>query len=216
MKKIGILGTGIVGATIGKKLIELGYEVKMGSRTKGNEKAVAWVKTHDLGASEGTFADAAAFGEIIFVCTKGDATLDALKLAGVENFKDKPVVDISNALDFSKGMPPSLFVCNTNSLGEEVQQLLTAAQVVKTLNMVNCEVMVDAQKSGGMATMFICGNAQRAKEEVQEILWKFGWTDIIDLGDIKSARGMEMLLPIWVNTMNVLKTPHFAFKIVRR
>jgi len=105
MKKIGILGTGMVGASIGKKLVELGYEVKMGSRSKGNSKAVDWVKAHGRGASEGTFAEAAAFGEIIFNCTKGEAALEAIKQAGVENFKGKMVVDVSNPLDFSKGMP---------------------------------------------------------------------------------------------------------------
>ena len=104
MKKIGVLGTGAVGATIGKKLVELGYEVKMGSRTNGNEKAVAWVKANGKGASEGTFADAAVFGEIIFVCTRGEFALKALEQGGVENFKNKTVVDVSNPLDFSKGI----------------------------------------------------------------------------------------------------------------
>ncbi|HWB63400.1 MAG TPA: NAD(P)-binding domain-containing protein [Chitinophagales bacterium] len=215
MKKIGVLGTGAVGATIGRKLITLGYEVMMGSRTKGNAKAVAWVNEHTSGASEGTFADAVQFGDIIFNCTKGEITLEALKLAGIENFNGKTVVDVSNPLDFSKGMPPSLLICNTNSLGEEVQKLLPGANVVKALNTVNCEVMVDAKKPGAEGTMLICGNNAQAKEEVQQILWQFGWTDILDIGDIKGARSLEMLVITWVSVMQTLKTANFAFKVAR-
>jgi predicted dinucleotide-binding enzyme len=215
MKKIGILGTGVVGATIGKKLIQLDYEVKMGSRNKGNEKALTWVKSQNERASEGTFTDAAQFGDIIFLCAKGSSTLDALRLAGTENFKGKTVVDVSNALDFSKGMPPTLFISNDNSLGEEVQKLIPEAHVVKTLNMVNNGIMTEPKKTGEQGTMFICGNSAQAKEEIQEVLWQFGWTDIIDLGDITNARGIEMLLPAWIRLMVALKTPDFAFKVVR-
>jgi predicted dinucleotide-binding enzyme len=218
MKKIGILGTGMVGSIIGAKLIQLGYQVKMGSRTATNEKALAWVKANGKAASAGTFADAAAFGEVIFNCTKGDVALQILEQSGKENFKDKILIDVSNPLDFSKGMPPSLIpsLANTNSLGEEVQKLLPEAKVVKTLNIVNCEVMVDAQKSGGDPTMFISGNDASAKMEVKKILASFGWNDIIDLGDITSARGTEMLLPVWLRTWQATGDGHFAFKIVRR
>ena len=199
-----------------EKLIQLDYEVMMGSRTKGNEKAVAWVKSQNEKASEGTFTEAAKFGDIIFVCTKGNITLDAIRLTGIENFNGKTVVELSNPLDFSKGMPPTLTVCNDTSVGEQVQKLLPEANVVKTLNMVNCEVMVDPKKTGEQqGTMFISGNNAQAKEEVQEILWQFGWTDIIDLGDITNARGTEMLLPAWIRVMSTLKTPFFAFKVVR-
>lgn len=217
MKKIGILGTGIVGSTIGSKLIELGYEVRMGSRTAKNEKALAWVAKCGNKASTGTFEDAAQFGEIIFLCAKGDVTLEILKLAKPGNFKGKTVIDISNPLDFSKGMPPSLIpqFANTNSLGEEVQKALPDANVVKSLNIVNCEVMVNAKKSGGDPTMFMCGNNAGAKAEVASVLNKFGWTDIIDLGDITTARGTEMMLPIWLRTWMATKNGYFAFKIIR-
>ena len=193
MKKIGVFGTGIVGKTIGAKLIKLGYEVMMGSRTATNEKALAWVDANGKNASTGAFADAAAFGEIIFNCTKGDVAIDIFKQAGIEKFANKLIIDVSNPLDFSKGMPPSLIsqYANINSLGEEIQKLLPDADVVKTLNIVNCEVMVEPTKSGGDPTMFISGNNTDAKEKVKMILNQFGWKDIIDLGDITTARGLK-------------------------
>ena len=217
MKKIGILGTGMVGNTIGTKLVELGYEVKMGSRSASNEKAVAWAESQGANASSGTFADAASFGDLIFNCTKGEASLEALKLAGTENLKGKTLIDIANPLDFSKGMPPSLIpeFTNTNSLGEEAQNLLPETNVVKTLNVVNCEVMVNAKKSGGEGTMFLSGNNPAAKEEVKEVLQQFGWTDLIDLGDISTARGTEMLLPLWVRLWQATGNGYLAFKIIR-
>lgn len=217
MKKIAVLGTGMVGNTIGTKLIALGYSVMMGSRSANNEKAVVWVNANGGNASAGTFEDAAKFGEIIFNCTKGEVSLEVIKMAGLENFNGKTVIDIANPLDFSKGMPPSLIpeLSNTNSLGEELQKLIPDANVVKTLNIVNCEVMVDAKKSGGDPTMFLSGNNAEAKEEVKSILNKFNWSDIIDLGDITTARGTEMMLPIWLRTWFATQNGHFAFKIVR-
>jgi predicted dinucleotide-binding enzyme len=114
-------------------------------------------------------------------------------------------------------MPPTLIpeYTNTNSLGEEIQKLLPEANVVKTLNIVNCEVMVDPAKSGGDPTMFISGNNNEAKEKVKGLLNQFGWKDIIDLGDITTARGTEMLLPIWLRTYMATGNGYFAFKIIR-
>ncbi len=217
MKKIAVLGTGMVGKTIGSKLIQLGYEVKMGSRTADNEKALAWVADNGGNASTGTFADAAAFGDIVFNCTKGEITLEVFKASGLSNFKGKTIIDISNGLDFSKGMPPSLYpqFSNTNSLGEEIQQLLPEAHVVKSLNIVTAEVMVDAARSGGDVTMFMSGNIAEAKTETQGILKQFGWNDVIDLGDITTARGTEMMLPIWLRIYMAGQSPYFGFKIVR-
>lgn len=217
MKNIGVLGTGVVGNAIGSKLVQLGYSVRMGSRSATNEKAAAWAKANGAAASHGTFEDAAKFGEAVFLCTKGDATLDILKLAKPSSFKGKLVVDISNPLDFSKGMPPSLIpqFANTNSLAEEVQRILPDAHVVKTLNIVNCEVMVNPSKSGGNPTMFVSGNEAHAKDSAKAILRQFGWDDIIDLGDITTARGTEMILPLWVRTWAATQNGYFAFKIVR-
>lgn len=217
MKKISVFGTGMVGKTIGAKLVRLGYEVMMGSRTATNEKALAWIDANGKNASTGTFADTASFAQVIFNCTKGDVALEILKQVGVEKFANKIVIDVSNPLDFSKGMPPFLIpeYANTNSLGEEIQKLLPEADVVKTLNIVNCEVMVEPKKSGGDPTMFMSGNNNEAKEEVKNILNQFGWKDIIDLGDITTARGTEMLLPIWLRTYMATGNGYFAFKIVR-
>ena len=215
---IAVLGTGMVGNTIGSALLRLGHHVKMGSRTKGNEKALAWVAAQGDRASEGTFADAADFGEVIFVCTKGEGTLDALQTAGATRLRGKVLVDISNPLDFSNGMPPSLFVSNTDSLGEQIQRAFPEARVVKTLNMVNCEVMVNAAKSSATdkGTMFVSGNDPEAKQlVVKQFLAPWGWDDVIDLDDITTARGTEMLLPVWVRTWVATKNGYFAFKVVR-
>ena len=215
MKKIGILGTGTVGKTIGSALIKLGYEVKMGSRTADNASAQEFANSQGPSASHGTFADAAQFADIVLNCTLGMASLKALELCGKENLSGKILIDISNPLDFSKGMPPSLSICNTDSLGEQLQAAFPETKVVKTLNMVNCEVMVNPKKSGGDPTMFVCGNSETAKESVVALLKEFGWMDILDLGDITNARGTEMLLPIWVRTYIATKSGYFAFKIVR-
>jgi predicted dinucleotide-binding enzyme len=212
--RIGILGTGVVGQAIGSKLIQLGHQVKMGSRTADNEKATQWVKANGVRASQGTFADAAAFGEILFNCTAGMASLDALRMAGPANLKDKILIDIANPLDFSKGMPPTLAICNTDSLGEQIQRAFPDVKVVKTLNTMNCNIMVNPSLVPGEHDVFICGNDAEAKRIVTQILkeW-FGWKSVIDLGDITNARGTEMLLPIWIRLWGVFG--HANFKIVK-
>jgi hypothetical protein len=213
---IGILGTGMVGSAIGTKLVQLGHSVKMGSRTANNEKAAAWVKTGGANASQGTFADAAAFGEILFNCTSGSGSADALKAAGATNLKGKILVDISNPLDFSKGMPPSLFVCNTDSLAEQLQRAFPYVRVVKTLNTVNCNVMVNPSLVPGDHDMFVCGNDAAAKTEVTKILkdW-FGWKSVVDLGDLTGARAQEMLVMIWVRLFMLSQSPNHNLKVVR-
>lgn len=215
--KIGILGTGMVGETIGTKLVQLGHQVKMGSRTTTNEKAVAWVKKNDASSSHGTFADAAAFGEIVFNCTKGDASLDALKLAGSENLKGKILIDTANPLNFSNGMPPSLTVCNTDSLAEQIQRAFPDTKVVKALNTVNSTLMVNPSLiANGKHDLFICGNDANAKSKVTDILTNgFGWKQLTDLGDISNARATEMLLPIWGRLFGKYQSPMFQFRIVR-
>jgi len=213
---IGILGTGMVGQTIGTKLIQLGNNVKMGSRTADNEKALNWVKENGHNASNGTFKDAALFGEILFNCTSGGASIGALKLAGEKNFSGKILIDLANALDFSKGMPPTLSVCNNDSLGEQIQRSFPDLKVVKTLNTMNCRLMVEPDLVKGEHDVFICGNDTDAKDKVKSILaeW-FKWKSIIDLGDITASRGLEMILPLWLRLMGTFKTPNFNFKIVR-
>lgn len=214
--KIGVLGTGMVGNTIATKLTQLGHEVKMGSRTAGNEKAVQWAKANGPKASNGTFAEAAEFGEINFNCTAGTASLEALKLAGKSNLKGKILVDISNPLDFSKGMPPTLTVCNTDSIGEQIQRAFPDAKVVKTLNTINCNVMVTPHIIPGPSDIFMSGNDAGAKAKVREIVtdW-FGWKSVIDLGDITTSRGAEMYLALWIRLMAVNQTPNFNIRIIQ-
>lgn len=212
--KIGILGTGMVGEALGTKFVQLGHQVKMGSRTANNEGAVKWAKSAGPNASQGTFNDAAEFGELVFICLKGAVFLDVAKTLSSGSMSGKVLVDVSNPLDFSKGMPPSLSICNTNSLGEEVQKALPSAKVVKTLNIVNCQVMVDPAK-GGNPTMLVCGNDAGAKQKVSTLLKDMGWRDILDIGDIKNSRGTEMLLPLWLNLFGLFGNPQFGFKIVR-
>jgi predicted dinucleotide-binding enzyme len=213
--KFGVLGTGLVGETIATKLIELGHEVCMGSRTATNEKAAAWAKRAGERASHGTFADAAARASVLFNCTHGEAALDVLAAAGAAQLEGKVLVDVSNPLDFSKGAPPRLFVGNDDSLGERIQRAFPAVRVVKTLNTVNCLVMVDPARVPGDHTMFLCGNDAAAKATVTELLRAFGWRDLIDLGDITNARATEALLPIWIRLWGVLKSGDFNLKVVR-
>ena len=214
--KFGVLGTGMVGQTIAGKLVSLGHDVKLGAREATNEKAATWAKSAGANASAGTFADAAAFGDMIFNCTLGAGTLAALEAAGAANLRDKVLVDVSNPLDFSKGMPPSLFLSNTDSLGESIQRAFPATKVVKTLNTMNAYLMVGpAQLAGADHTVFVSGNDPAAKQRVSELLRSFGWKDIVDLGDITTARGTEMMPPIWLRAWGATGTPMFSFKLVR-
>jgi len=215
---IAVLGTGTVGDTIGSKLVDLGHTVMMGSRTTTNEKAQKFVAKHNGKAKAGTFADASAFGEIIFNCTSGGGSMEALKSVGDNNLNGKIIVDISNPLDFSKGMPPTLSVVNTTSLSEEIQRTFPAAKVVKTLNTMWCGLMVNpALINGGDHNVFMSGNDADAKQEVKEILKSFGWMEnnILDLGDITSARGPEMYLPIWLRIYGATNNGAFNIKIVK-
>jgi predicted dinucleotide-binding enzyme len=217
MSKIAVFGTGMVGDTIGSKLVELGHQVMMGSRTKDNEKATAFVAKHNGKAIAGTYADAAVFGDLIFNCTAGGGSLEALKMAGEKSLNGKIIVDIANPLDFSKGMPPSLSIVNTNSLAEEIQKAFPQAKVVKALNTMWCGLMVNpGMINGGDHSTFISGNDAGAKEEVKDILRSFGWKDgnILDLGNISTARGTEMYLPLWLRIYGATNSGAFNIKIV--
>lgn len=214
--KIAVLGTGVVGNAIGSKLISLGHEVKMGSRTSNNEKALQWVKAAGAGASAGTFEEAASFGDILFNCTLGVASVDILKQAGEKRLKGKILIDVSNPLDFSQGMPPTLSIVNTDSLGETIQRTFPELKVVKTLNTMSCNVMVNPSLVPGDHNVFICGNDAEAKATVKSLLVSFGWKhgNITDLGDISAARGTEQLLPVWLRLWGMLQHPNFNFRIV--
>jgi 8-hydroxy-5-deazaflavin:NADPH oxidoreductase len=214
--KIAVLGTGSVGETIGSKLVDLGHEVKMGSRSATHEKGLAWAKAAGASASLGTFADAAAFGELAFNCTSGFGSVPALESAA-DGLKGKLVIDIANPLDFSKGFPPTLFTGNTDSLGEQAQRALPDSKVVKALNTVTAGLMVDAKRvAGGDHEAFICGNDAEAKAQVTKILqdW-FGWQRVLDLGDISKSRGTESYLALWIRLYGALGTADFNLKIMR-
>lgn len=201
--RFGVLGTGVVGAAIGTKLASLGHEVTMGSRTADNEKAVAWAESAGASAHHGTFADAAAAAEIVVNCTAGSASLEALAAAGGEHLDRKVLIDISEPLDHSGGFPPPLFVSNTDSLGEQIQRAFPAAKVVKTLNTMNCNVMVDPASVPGDHNVFMSGNDEAAKAHVREMLESFGWPPkrVVDLGDISTARGTEAFILFWLRLM---------------
>jgi 8-hydroxy-5-deazaflavin:NADPH oxidoreductase len=214
--KIGVLGTGMVGDAIATKLTQLGHQVKMGSRSAVNEKAAVWVKKVGANGSQGTYAEAAQFGELLFNCVNGVGTMDALKSTGEENLNGKILVDVSNPLVFATGMPPSLWVGNTDSLGEQIQRAYPKVKVVKSLNTMNASVMVNPGMFSTETAVFVCGNDADAKKKVVEILRDgFGWKQILDLGDIKAARGTEAYVPFWVMMMTAQGTPTFNIKIVK-
>jgi 8-hydroxy-5-deazaflavin:NADPH oxidoreductase len=225
---IGVLGTGMVAKAIAGKLEALGHDVKLGTRDvdatlgrsepdmAGGPPLRTWLESHPK-VTLGTHAAAAEHGEIVVCALSGQGALAGLNSAGASALAGKILIDVSNPLDFSKGMPPSLSVVNTDSLGEQIQRALPNTKVVKTLNTVNAHLMVDPQQlAGGDHTMIVCGNDAEAKAEVTRILedW-FGWKDVLDLGDISNARGAEMWLPLWVRLYGTLQTPAFNMKIVR-
>ena len=225
--KIAVLGTGMVGRTIAGALAGLGHDVVIGTRDPqatlartepdmmGTAPFAQW-HAANTGIGVATFADAATGAELIVNATNAAGSLAALSAAGSGNLAGKVVMDISNPLDFSQGMPPSLNPVNTDSLGEQIQRSFPEAKVVKTLNTMNAHVMVDpARVAGGDHSVFVSGNDADAKAAVTAILKGFGHRDVIDLGDITSARGAEMILPIWLRIWGALGTGEFNFKIAR-
>lgn len=228
--KIAVIGTGTVGQTFASRLVSLGHQVMIGTRNAeeklaakakdgyGNAPFGEWNQANPQ-VKLGTFSEAAAFGELLINATSGGAAVDALKLAGEKNLNGKILIDVTNPLDFSKGAPPSLIpaLSNTHSLGEEIQKQFPKARVVKTLNTMWCGLMVNPAMIGnGDHTNFICGNDADAKEKVKELLKEFGWKNenILDLGDLSSARGTESILPVWLRIWGATQNGAFNFKIV--
>ncbi len=223
---IAVLGTGMVGQAIAGRLDELGHSVVIGTRDPGatlartepdqmgNAPFSAWHAAH-AGVEVATFADAAARADLVMNASSGAATLDVLGMAGAGNLAGKVVVDIANPLDFSAGFPPTLSVKDTDSLGEQVQRAFPEARVVKSLNTLTASLMLDPKALGESSTVFVSGEDAAAKATVVELLESFGHDDVIDLGGIETARGTEMLLPVWLRLMGTLGTGHFNFKIVR-
>jgi predicted dinucleotide-binding enzyme len=211
--KIGVLGTGSAGQTLAGKFVEMGHDVMMGARSADNEKVLAFAQR--TGGRAGTFSDAAAFGELVFNCTRGGTSLETLAQLRTE-LTGKTLVDIANPLDFSQGFPPHLSVSNTDSLAEQIQRALPETFVVKSLNTVNASVMIDPSRVPGRHTVFVSGNDKRAKGRVSDLLRALGWQSIIDLGDITSARAAEQILPLWVRLYGVLGTEEFNIAVMKR
>ena len=215
--KFAVLGTGIVGRTVGGKLVALGHDVTMGSRRADHPGALEWAASAGEHAKVATFADAAQFGEVVVNATMGMVSLEVLAAAGGPNLQGKLLVDISNALDFSQGFPPSLSILNTDSLAEQIQATYPEARVVKALNTMSAPVMVEPSLVPGHHTVFLSGNDPEARAEVSRLLQSFGWPadDILELGDITTARGTEMYLALWVRLFGVTGTPNFNVNVAR-
>ncbi len=212
--KIGVLGSGDVGRTLGRAFIALGHDVKLGSREATNEKAKAWAKKAGAKASTGTFADAAAFGEMLVIATLGNAAEAAIRSAGPDKFAGKVVIDTTNPLDQTP-TGPKLSVGHTDSAGERVQRAAPGAYVVKAFNTVGAAHMFKPSFPGGPPDMFICGNDAGAKQKVSSILRDFGW-GVIDLGGIESSRYLEPLCLVWVLHGAIGKSWSHAFKMLHK
>jgi len=226
---VAVFGTGVVGQAIAGKLISLGHTVTIGTRnvqktlsnkekdTRGNPPFGEWYKEHQNKVRLETYDHAATAAEVLFNCTAGTASVDALQQAGNGNLKGKTLIDIANPLDFSKGFPPSLSPGNIDSLGELIQRTFPELNVVKTLNTMVCYLMVNPALIPGDHNVFVSGNNESAKTTAKEILVSFGWkqTNIIDLGDITTARGTEQLVSMWIRLLGTFKNPMFNFNIVK-
>lgn len=225
--KIAVLGTGPAGRTVAAGLARLGHEVVIGTRdphstlerrepdARGVPAFATWQGGHRaIGLA--TYAAAAGPAGMIINLTNGHSSVEALTAAGAQSLAGKVLVDIANPLDASQGFPPSLDPVNTDSLGEQIQRAFPEARVVKTLNTLPAHLMVDPGRvGGGDHSVFVSGNDAGAKAEVASLLGSLGHRDIIDLGDISTARGPEMMMAVWLRLWAALGTADFHFKIVR-
>ncbi|MFJ5954952.1 NADPH-dependent F420 reductase [Paenarthrobacter sp. NPDC092416] len=198
--KIAVLGTGTVGHALAGKLVSLGHEVAMGSRESANPKGAAWAEQAGAGASAGSFAEAAGPAELVVNATPGTVSLAVLAEAGESTLNGKILLDVSNPLDHTGGFPPSLSVCNTDSLAETIQRTYPKLRVVKSLNTVSAPIMVEPARLPAPHDIFMAGNDAEAKSVVANVLQEFGWSPehIRDLGGLDAARGLEMWLPLWL------------------
>lgn len=215
--KYAVLGTGMVGHTLATKLASLGHEVRMGARTADNEKAAKWAGAKGAHAAHGSFADVAVWADRVIFAVNGANIVEVAEIVGNAAVSDKTVIDVTNPLDMSKGMPPTLIpqLSNTTSAGETLQKKLPDARVVKTLNTMNHEIMVDPARVPGEHDVFLCGDDEAAKKSVVSMLSEFGWTNPIDLGPLAAARGMEGLMPFWLRMWGVVGNADFNYRIVR-
>ena len=215
--RIAVLGTGMVGTTVGSRLLDLGHEVWLGSRSSDSPVATAWAQAHGDAAGHGDFAATAGFGELVVNATLGLASVQALEAAGEAQLAGKVVLDIANPLDFSGGMPPAVRHDDGRSLGEQLQQRFPAARVVKAMSTMNADLMLDPGGIATPSTTFVAGDEDDAKAQVRALLVSAGWPDeqVLDLGGIVAARGMELYLPLWLSIYGALGTPAFNIAVVR-
>lgn len=222
--KIGIIGSGVVAQTLGSKLVEQEHDVVLGTRDpkKLDEKKMfastlrEWQEQIKNRAKIATFAEAAAHGEILINATSGQVSIDALKLAAADKVGPKILIDAANELDHSKGMPPAVLASQERCLAEKIQATFPNLKVVKTLNTIGAPVMVNPKAvGGGDHTVFVSGNDPDAKAQVTKLLESFGWSDVLDLGDIGSARGPEMYMAMWIRLWGATKTGMINVKVVR-
>ena len=212
--RAGVLGTGMVGQAIGSRLVEIGHDVVMGSRTAGNDKAVAWAAAHPERAAAGTFADAAAHGELLVNATGGTVSLDVLASCAEADLAGKVLVDVSNAI-VSHG-PLRIEPVMDDSNAERIQRAHPALRVVKSLNTMNCDVMVRPDTVPGEHDVFMAGDDEAAKADVRALLESFGWPagSVRDLGGLEAARGLEMYLPLWISLRMTLGHNAFNIRVV--
>lgn len=214
--KIGVLGSGDVGRRLGEGFIAKGHAVMLGTRTPSKAEVQGWLKETQGKGKVGSFSDSAAFGDVVVLACAGSAVDSVIKLAGERNFDGKLLIDATNPLDFSHGMPPGLFVGTTDSLGERVQRALPKARVVKCFNIVGNPTMVHPQMEQGLPTMLIAGNDVSAKAEVGRLLAEFGWEAPIDIGGIDGSRWLEAFVPLWVRVAQASGTWTPAIKVLTK
>ena len=215
--KYAVLGTGMVGHTLASKLVSLGHEVRMGARDADNEKANAWAVSQGSHAGHGTFADVAGWADRVIVAISGAQIETVAEAVGDSAVAGKTVIDVTNPLDFSHGMPPVLVphLSNTTSAGEALQAALPSAKVVKALNTMNHEIMVDPTRVSGHHDVFLSGDHDDAKADVCALLAEFGWSDPIDLGPLAAARGTEGMMPFWLRMWGAHGSADFNYSIIR-
>jgi 8-hydroxy-5-deazaflavin:NADPH oxidoreductase len=194
--KIGILGSGPVAQRVGSALKQKGYEVMLGGRSLQSDGVMAWLQS---GGLAGTFAEAARFGDLVLNFVNGNFSTQAVQQAGIENLAGKILLDGSNPLDFSRGLPPSITSAPGTSVGDDLQQMLPNTRVVKALNTISIDLMTEPQTLGdGIFDVYICGDDEAAKLQVQQWLTDaFGYlpNSFVDLGGISNSRVTEAIVP---------------------
>lgn len=213
--KVGILGTGDVGKAIAKGLLALGHEVMIGARSATSEKAAAVAAELGAGASTGTFADAARYGEAVVLATLGSVNEQVIGAAGADNLAGKLVLDTTNPLDYSKGFPPALLLPAEGSGAQQIQALAPEAKVVKAFNTVGNALMFRPELPGGAPSMFLCGNDEAAKEAAAKLVTDFGW-EPVDVGTLAAAHWLEAMCMVWVSVGARSGRWDRAFKLVGR